>query len=178
MLATRGVRVARETGALQLLPNALNYLAALNVHSGAFATAADLIDEVDSITQGTGLPPLKYAGIMLAAARGDEAPGLFEFGWADGDGARRGVGGWPALVVHRVAAQRARPLRPGARSRAAGLRARGRHGVRPGPGRTDQGRGLRRAAVGPPPHSTGCANAHRRAAPNGRLAWKRGAAGC
>jgi len=31
-LATRGVRLARETGALSLLPNALNYLAAFNVH--------------------------------------------------------------------------------------------------------------------------------------------------
>jgi DNA-binding CsgD family transcriptional regulator len=73
VLATRGVRVARETGALHLLPNALNYLAALNVHSGAFATAAGLIDEVESITQATGLPPLKYAACMLAAARGDSA---------------------------------------------------------------------------------------------------------
>jgi DNA-binding CsgD family transcriptional regulator len=72
-LATRGVRVARETGALHLLPNALNYLAALNVHSGAFATAAALVDEVDVITQATGLPPLKYAACMLAAARGDYA---------------------------------------------------------------------------------------------------------
>ena len=73
VLATRGVRVARDTGALNLLPNALNYLAALNVHSGAFATAAALIDEVDAITQATGLPPLKYAACMLAAARGDQA---------------------------------------------------------------------------------------------------------
>src|SRR4029077_7481841 len=32
MLATRGVRVARESGALHLLPNALNHLAAFNVH--------------------------------------------------------------------------------------------------------------------------------------------------
>jgi DNA-binding CsgD family transcriptional regulator len=72
VLATRGVRLARETGALNLLPNALNYLAALNVHSGAFATAAALIDEIDSITQATGLPPLRYAAAMLAAARGDQ----------------------------------------------------------------------------------------------------------
>jgi DNA-binding CsgD family transcriptional regulator len=72
-LASRGVRVARETGALHLLPNALNYLAGLNVHSGAFATAAVLIDEVESITQATGLPPLKYGACMLAAARGDHA---------------------------------------------------------------------------------------------------------
>ena len=41
------------------------------MHSGAFATAAALIDEVDAITQATGLPPLKYAAAMLAAARGD-----------------------------------------------------------------------------------------------------------
>ena len=36
VLATRGVRVARETGALSLLPIAANYLAAFHVHSGAF----------------------------------------------------------------------------------------------------------------------------------------------
>src|SRR6516164_6892289 len=79
MLATRGVRVARETGALHLLPNTLNYLAAFNVHSGAFATAAALIDEVDSITQATGIPPLKYSACMLAAARGDDALALFDW---------------------------------------------------------------------------------------------------
>jgi DNA-binding CsgD family transcriptional regulator len=72
-LSTRGVVVARETGALSLLPNALNYLAALNVHSGAFTTAAALVVEVDAITHATGLPPLKYAACKLAAARGDQA---------------------------------------------------------------------------------------------------------
>src|SRR5260370_2689698 len=81
VLATCGVRLARETGALSLLPNALNYLAALNVHSGAFTTAAALTDEVDSITQATRIPPLRYAARMLAAARGDEAPDLFEWSW-------------------------------------------------------------------------------------------------
>ena len=96
VLATRGVRVARETGALNLLPNALNYLAALNVHSGAFATAAALIDEVDSITQATGIPPLKYAAAMLAAARGDQAQalGAARMGHAECDRAGRGLGGW------------------------------------------------------------------------------------
>ena len=104
VLATRGVRLARETGALQLLPNALNYLAALNVHSGAFATAADQIDEVDSITQATGLPSLKYAAIMLAAARGDEAPGLFEFSWRTvterGEGSGVGLLWWSIALRH------------------------------------------------------------------------------
>jgi DNA-binding CsgD family transcriptional regulator len=72
-LATRGVRLARETGALHLLPNAANYLAAANVHAGAFATAAVLVDEVEAITRATGLPPLNYAACLLAAARGDGA---------------------------------------------------------------------------------------------------------
>jgi DNA-binding CsgD family transcriptional regulator len=72
-LATTGVRVARDTGALMLLPNAVNHLAALNVHSGAFAAAAALADEVRLIAQATGLPPLDYSRYKLAANRGDRA---------------------------------------------------------------------------------------------------------
>ena len=92
VLATRGVRLARETGALSLLPNALNYLAALNVHSGAFATAAAMIDEVDSITQATGIPPLKYAAVMLAAARGDQTQTLALLEWGRRNATERGEG--------------------------------------------------------------------------------------
>ena len=95
--------MARETGALHLLPNAANHLAALNVHSGAFATAEVLIDEVDRITQATGLPPLKYAAIMLAAVRGQEAAALFEGAWRNllqrGEGS--GVGLWWRLTALR-----------------------------------------------------------------------------
>ncbi|HEY6889687.1 MAG TPA: LuxR C-terminal-related transcriptional regulator, partial [Solirubrobacter sp.] len=71
-LAARGVRLARDTGALHLLPNALNYLAVFNVHAGALTNAAAQIAEVDAIAQATGLPPLKYATGMLAAVRGDQ----------------------------------------------------------------------------------------------------------
>jgi len=100
VLATRGVRVARETGALALLPNALNYLAALNVYAGAFATAAVQIDEVDAITASTGLPPLKHAACMLAAARGDEAQlkavsdGPLQGAMNRGEGSAVGGFGW------------------------------------------------------------------------------------
>jgi DNA-binding CsgD family transcriptional regulator len=92
VLATRGVRVARETGALHLLPNALNYLAALNVHSGAFATAATLTDEVDSITQATGISPLRYGAFMLAAARGEQAQAQALLEWGRRDATERGEG--------------------------------------------------------------------------------------
>ena len=106
LLATRGVRLAGDTGALNLLPNALNYLAALNVHSGNFATAAALIDEVDAITQATGLPPLRFARGVLTAARGDQAqvqvlsdvllPAAIE----RGEGSAVGGRWWFAALVH------------------------------------------------------------------------------
>jgi DNA-binding CsgD family transcriptional regulator len=103
-LATRGVRIARDTGALHLLPNALNYLAALNVHSGAFATAAGLIDEVDALTEATGLPPLKHAAAMLAAARGDESPALMDWGFrnmtARGEGSGVSLWWWDKALLH------------------------------------------------------------------------------
>src|SRR4029077_1661360 len=71
VLATRGVRIARDTGALMLLPGMANFLAAFNVHTGAFDDALVLIDEVDAITQAIGTPALKHGAGMLAAWRGD-----------------------------------------------------------------------------------------------------------
>ena len=104
VLATRGVRVARDTGALNLLPNMANYLAALNVHSGAFATAAALIDEVHALTEATGLPPLQYSAAMLAAARGDQAQVLFEHAWRSaterGEGSALGLYWWLTALLH------------------------------------------------------------------------------
>jgi DNA-binding CsgD family transcriptional regulator len=105
-LATRGVRLARETGELNLLPNALNYLAALSIHSGAFDTAVVLIEEVESITQATGLPPLKYAAAMLATMRGDEAPALAVLEWGRLNATERGEGSavsaayWSTALLH------------------------------------------------------------------------------
>ena len=106
VLATRGVRLARETGALHLLPNALNYLAALNVHSGTFTIAATLADEVDSITQATGISPLRYGAFMLAAARDDHAQALALLEWGRRDATERGEGSavgatlWLTALLH------------------------------------------------------------------------------
>jgi DNA-binding CsgD family transcriptional regulator len=105
-LATRGVRIARDTGALNLLPNMANYLAALNVHSGNFAVAASLIEEVDAITHATGLAPLKYAACMLAASRGDQAQmqALYDAMWRDlterGEGSAIGLTWWMYALLH------------------------------------------------------------------------------
>jgi DNA-binding CsgD family transcriptional regulator len=106
VLATRGVRVARDTGALSQLPVLANYLAALNVHSGDFTAAAALIDEVEAITQATGIPPLKYAKAMLAASRGDQATmrAITDYALPNaigrGDGSAVGLACWLTALLH------------------------------------------------------------------------------
>jgi DNA-binding CsgD family transcriptional regulator len=106
VLATSGVRVARETGALSVLPIALTYRAALHVHEGAFARAAALSDEVDAITVATDTAPVKYGALMLAAWRGNEAEGLeliedLTVGVRErGEGMALGINNWAAALLY------------------------------------------------------------------------------
>lgn len=71
-LAARAVQFARESGALTLLPLALNYRASVHIHAGEFAAAATLIEECDTITTATGNAPAMYASLLLDAWRGNE----------------------------------------------------------------------------------------------------------
>jgi DNA-binding CsgD family transcriptional regulator len=106
VLATRGVHVARETGALGVLPIAATYRASLHVHGGDFDAASSLIAEADSITRATGMAPLKYASLMLAAWRGNEADALAlaESGrleaTARGEGMGLGVVEWATALLY------------------------------------------------------------------------------
>jgi DNA-binding CsgD family transcriptional regulator len=75
-LATRAVRLAREAGALTVLPVDLEYRAGVHVHAGEFAAASALIEEADAITAATGNAPLRYTSLFLAAWRGEEAQAL------------------------------------------------------------------------------------------------------
>jgi DNA-binding CsgD family transcriptional regulator/tetratricopeptide (TPR) repeat protein len=72
-LATRDVQMARDRGALAVLPLALNYLAQLRIFEGEFDDAAALIEEADAITDSTGNDRMAVARGLLAACRGDEA---------------------------------------------------------------------------------------------------------
>ena len=72
-LATRAVQLARETGALSMLPVALVYRAGLHVFGGELAAASALIAEADTIAVSTGTTPLMYARLLLSAWRGVEA---------------------------------------------------------------------------------------------------------
>src|SRR3954447_5679616 len=106
VLATDGVRVARETGALGVLPMVATYRAALHVHAGAFDAASSLIEEVDAITHATGMAPLKYAALMLTAWRGNEADGLGLIeaarleATARGEGMGLGVVEWATALLY------------------------------------------------------------------------------
>jgi len=106
VLATDGVRVARGTGALGVLPIAATYRASLYVHAGEFDAASSLIDEADAITRATGMAPLKYASLMLAAWRGNDADGLglIEAGrleaTARGEGMGLGVVEWATALLY------------------------------------------------------------------------------
>ncbi|MDQ4026225.1 MAG: helix-turn-helix transcriptional regulator, partial [Actinomycetota bacterium] len=106
VLATSGVRVARETGALSLLPIALTYRAALHVHEGAFGPAAALLEEVDAITVATDMAPVKYGAMVLVAWRGDEAEGLQLMEELTvsvrerGEGMALGIHGWVAALLY------------------------------------------------------------------------------
>jgi DNA-binding CsgD family transcriptional regulator len=72
-LATRGVRRARETGRLGVLPLAASYLAGVHLHAGEYDAASALMDEASAITLATGTAPLIQTLPMVAAYRGEEA---------------------------------------------------------------------------------------------------------
>jgi DNA-binding CsgD family transcriptional regulator len=72
-LASRAVRLARDAGALTVLPIALTYRAHVHVHAGEFAAASALIDEADALARAAGNAPLRYTSLVLVAWRGDEA---------------------------------------------------------------------------------------------------------
>jgi DNA-binding CsgD family transcriptional regulator len=105
-LSTRALRVARETGALRLLPIAATYRASLHVHAGAFGAASSLIEEAGAIIDATGMAPMKYASLMLAAWRGNDAEAfeLLEAGRSEatarGEGMALGVIEWVTAVLH------------------------------------------------------------------------------
>jgi DNA-binding CsgD family transcriptional regulator/tetratricopeptide (TPR) repeat protein len=72
LLSIRQIQLAREAGALGVLPIALNQCAGLHLQKGEFAVAASLIEETAAITEATGsqLPP--YTALGLTAFRGRE----------------------------------------------------------------------------------------------------------
>ncbi|MGH2887312.1 MAG: helix-turn-helix transcriptional regulator, partial [Solirubrobacteraceae bacterium] len=75
-LATRAVRLARDTGALALLPVALVYRSGVHLLGGEFVAAESLVQEADAIAVATGNAGLLYAWLLVVAWRGVEAKAM------------------------------------------------------------------------------------------------------
>ena len=72
-LVTRSAALARERGALGVLPLALNNLAFMRIYSGELNTSTPLLEEADAIADATDGERITFGWMILAAFRGDES---------------------------------------------------------------------------------------------------------
>jgi DNA-binding CsgD family transcriptional regulator/tetratricopeptide (TPR) repeat protein len=70
VLSTRHVQLARDAGALTVLPIALISRMAVHLWAGELAAAASLVNEVETVTDATGSHLAPYGALGLAAWRG------------------------------------------------------------------------------------------------------------
>jgi DNA-binding CsgD family transcriptional regulator len=71
-IATREVQLAREAGALEVLPVGVNVLGQATALGGDFARSALLKAEADAVTEATRTRTAPYGALVLAAFRGRE----------------------------------------------------------------------------------------------------------
>jgi DNA-binding CsgD family transcriptional regulator len=98
LLATRHVRLARDAGALTVLPMALISRIAVHLNAGELVAAAALNDEAEAITDATGSHLAPYGALGLAAWRGREAVASELIETATTEVVRRGEGLGLALI--------------------------------------------------------------------------------
>ena len=124
MLSARFVQLARDAGALSVLPLALATRSAVHLFAGEFAMASSLLEEVAAVNEATGASLAPYVGLAHAAFRGREAEAapLIEAATRGARASRRGTGAEIRSLGDRCAPQRPGPLRGGARRGAAGRR--------------------------------------------------------
>jgi DNA-binding CsgD family transcriptional regulator len=72
MLSARFVQLARDAGALSVLPLALTIRAGMHLFAGRLAMASSLVDELAAVNEATGAVLVAYAPVTLAAAKGRE----------------------------------------------------------------------------------------------------------
>jgi len=98
--------VARERGALAVLPFALNYSAAHRLFAGEFDVAEQLVAEAQAITSATSGVPIADFSVLLAAWRGDRestyaaANAAIAAATARGEGFAVEVAEWGLATLH------------------------------------------------------------------------------
>jgi DNA-binding CsgD family transcriptional regulator len=104
-LTKRQIQVARDAGALSVLPLALNTRAAVHIFAGELAAAASLCAESDALSDATGRD-VSYGALPLAALRRREAeaapwiePGISEL-IARGHGMGLTVAQWSRALLY------------------------------------------------------------------------------
>jgi DNA-binding CsgD family transcriptional regulator len=92
VLSARQAQLARDAGALTVLPLALNSLSVVRLFAGDFAGGTGLIEEAEAVTEATRSRLAPYGATALAALQGREAEAseLIEAG--SKEAARRGEG--------------------------------------------------------------------------------------
>jgi DNA-binding CsgD family transcriptional regulator len=65
-LSQRDLRLARETGAMDILPIVLTNRACVHVLAGELAAAAALVEEIEVVCEATGIPVPPYAAVAVA----------------------------------------------------------------------------------------------------------------
>ena len=105
-LATRAVRLARETGALSMLPVALVQLSGVHIYAGEFVAASAAIQEADAVAHATGNTGSVNGALVLGAWQGLEAEGLalisaaVESATARGEGFVLAMAGYARSVLY------------------------------------------------------------------------------
>jgi DNA-binding CsgD family transcriptional regulator len=92
LLASRYAQLARDTGALGVMPIALTYLADLRVLEGKLDAAAALTEEAEAMIDATGSRRLSVGRLLLAACRGDEHQATELIAKVEDDASTRGEG--------------------------------------------------------------------------------------
>jgi tetratricopeptide (TPR) repeat protein len=72
-LSARFIQVARDAGALTVLPLALTTRSGAQLFAGELAMASSLVDEAVAVNEATGSNIASYAGLALVAFQGREA---------------------------------------------------------------------------------------------------------
>ncbi len=94
-VASRGVQIARDAGALTVLAVSVNVLGQAVALGGDFGRVAMLAGEADGVTEATGARVAPYAALVLAGLQGRESEGVRPDRGDDrrGDRRRPGHGG-------------------------------------------------------------------------------------
>ena len=92
VLSARQIQLARDAGALTVLPLALNLRAGIDLFAGQFAAAETLSEEADAVSHAIANPNVPHARLFLAAWRGQEAETVRLTAAGDRDATARGEG--------------------------------------------------------------------------------------